>query len=124
MPTLYTEIITRIIEEQPDMLIVGEPYSGRPILEAVERADPDVLLAATVSGDSLWPWPRMVREHPWLHVLALDVGGRQNYFLETRYDMLPTRRSRKVGNGRDIRLLRGNPFCVPATNTRERLRTR
>jgi chemotaxis response regulator CheB len=91
MPVLHADIIRRIVGAQPDISIVGEIGAGGPDHDAVQRADPDVVLVATAAADPACACLGVVWEHPWLRVLTLDVAGLQGSFVESRL-----RRGREV----------------------------
>jgi hypothetical protein len=79
MPALAVDVIMRIVAEQDDMTLVGKVSTATGIGPEVVRADPDVVLVASLDTSVA-----VLHQFPWLRLIALDVVGGRDWFLEIR----------------------------------------
>ena len=83
MPRLHADIIRPIIQEQPDMEIVGQAATVESIGGVIEHTDADVVLMTTSAAEFIAAAVPLVLDHPRIRVVAVDTE-RNGSFVEAR----------------------------------------
>jgi two-component system response regulator NreC len=82
--TLIRRGIVGLLNEQPDMEVVGEAASGKEALEQTARSTPEVVLldVAMPEGNGLDTARQIKQRFPEIQVLMLTMHDRQDYLFE------------------------------------------
>jgi two-component system response regulator NreC len=80
--TLFREGIRRLLEDQPDIEVLGEAVDGREAVRLANSLHPDVILMdiAMPSLNGLEATRQIKRDHPEIHVLVLTMYDHEEYF--------------------------------------------
>lgn len=71
-PRLMRELVLEVIADQPDIEVIGEIQDENDLAEAVEQAEPDVLILALDGGDKrAAQCGFLLGRHPQMRILAL-----------------------------------------------------
>lgn len=71
-PRLMRELVLAVIADQPDIEVIGEIQNESELVEAVEEAEPDVLILALDGGDKrVAQCGFLLGRYPQMRILAL-----------------------------------------------------
>lgn len=81
--TIVRQGLRRLLESQPDMLVVGEADNGRDVLKSAARLRPDVVVMdmAMPGLNGIEATRQLTREVPSIRVLALSAYSDEEYVL-------------------------------------------
>ena len=76
--------VRMLLENEADLVILGEAGSGQQALELVEKLDPDVVIMDITLPDmsGIEVTQRIKESHPKIAVVALTIHEDQQYFFE------------------------------------------
>lgn len=80
-PRLMRELVLAVIADQPDIEVVGEVQEESALAEAIDEAQPDVLiLALDDAGKSIAQCGFLLGRHPHMKILALAPEQNRGLF--------------------------------------------
>jgi chemotaxis response regulator CheB len=69
-PRLMRELVLAVIDDQPDIDVIGEICDSRELADAVEEARPDVLITA-LDSSAAQRCETLIRRYPQMRIIAL-----------------------------------------------------
>ena len=87
-PRLMRELVLAVISDQPDIEVIGEVQDENRLAEAVEEAQPDVLiLALDDAEESIAQCGFLLGQHPHMKILALAPEQNRGLFYSAIVDV-------------------------------------
>jgi DNA-binding NarL/FixJ family response regulator len=83
LPGVLRGIIQGVLEQQPDVIVVGNLHDPRELPEALARSRADLVIWG-VDGDGLDRYASLFDEHPRLRIVAIEHDGRRGFVWQLR----------------------------------------
>ncbi len=84
LPGLLADVVTHLLESQPDIALVGKGGGGDTLVAAAEQGQPDVVILGLAS-EELPPWgEQLLRRIPSLRVLGVTRDRGRGFLYEMR----------------------------------------
>lgn len=115
-PRLMRELVLAVIADQPDIEVVGEVQEESALAEAIDEAQPDVLiLALDDAGKSIAQCGFLLGQHPHMKILALAPEQNRGLFYWAIVDVRT--KSLESSEAGILNALRERPSLVGAVHS-------
>ncbi len=81
---MLCDIVTNVIDTQPDMQVVGEVSDRTELLASVERTQSDVVVLGLSDAELPPDCVRLLDAHPQVRLLGVAADGRQGLLAAIR----------------------------------------